>query len=73
MNMAWRNHNQKSVSKACRNQSVAFRLLSSWIGVQQQDGYKHCGPTLWIDGTQQINLTGVDNDTRRIDRLRLGH
>jgi len=30
------------------------------------------GLTLWIDGTQQANLTGVDNDTRRIDRVRLG-
>jgi len=28
--------------------------------------------TLWIDGVQQTNLTGVDNDTRRIDRVRLG-
>ena len=27
---------------------------------------------LWIDGTQQASLTGVDNDTRRIDRVRLG-
>ena len=28
--------------------------------------------TLSIDGVQQANLTGVDNDTRRIDRARLG-
>jgi len=28
--------------------------------------------TLWIDGVQQSNQTGVDNDTRRIDRARLG-
>ncbi len=28
--------------------------------------------TFWIDGTQQANLTGVDNDSRRIDRVRLG-
>jgi len=28
--------------------------------------------TLWIDGTQRANLTGIDNDTRRIDRVRLG-
>ena len=28
--------------------------------------------TLWIDGTQKADLTGVDNDTRRIDRIRLG-
>ncbi len=30
------------------------------------------GVTLWIDGLQQANLTTVDNDTRRIDRVRLG-
>jgi hypothetical protein len=28
--------------------------------------------TLWIDGTQMADLTAVDNDTRRIDRVRLG-
>src|SRR5215212_3049303 len=28
--------------------------------------------TFWIDGIQQANLTGVDNDTRRIDRVRVG-
>ena len=28
--------------------------------------------TLWIDGTQRADLIGVDNDTRRIDRVRLG-
>lgn len=30
------------------------------------------GLTLWIDGVQRQNLTGVDNDTRRIDRAQLG-
>jgi len=30
------------------------------------------GLTLWIDGTQKFDLTAVDNDTRRIDRVRLG-
>jgi RHS repeat-associated protein len=28
--------------------------------------------TLWIDGTQQGSVTGIDNDTRVIDRARLG-
>jgi hypothetical protein len=28
--------------------------------------------TFWIDGAQQANLTGVNNDTRRIDSVRLG-
>ncbi|MEK7324212.1 MAG: hypothetical protein AAB217_03015 [Chloroflexota bacterium] len=35
-------------------------------------GANNGGLTLWIDGAQQADLTGVDNDTRRIDRARLG-
>lgn len=35
-------------------------------------GANNGGVTLWLDGVQQANLTGVDNDTRRIDRIRLG-
>ncbi len=30
------------------------------------------GLTLWLDGVQQASLSGVDNDTRRIDHVRLG-
>jgi hypothetical protein len=32
------------------------------------DGYL----TFWIDGVQQANLTGIDNDTRRIEAIHLG-
>jgi uncharacterized protein YjiK len=35
-------------------------------------GANNGGLTLWIDGTQQADLTGIDNDTRRIDRARMG-
>jgi RHS repeat-associated protein len=28
--------------------------------------------TLWIDGAQQGSVTGIDNDTRRVDEARLG-
>ena len=35
-------------------------------------GANNGGLTLWIDNVQLANLTGVDNDTRRIDRARLG-
>ncbi|MFN8444737.1 MAG: S8 family serine peptidase [Caldilineaceae bacterium] len=28
--------------------------------------------TLWIDGVQKGTVVGIDNDTRRIDRIRLG-
>jgi hypothetical protein len=30
------------------------------------------GLTLWIDGIQRSNLTGISNDTRRIESVRLG-
>jgi hypothetical protein len=35
-------------------------------------GANNGGLTLWLDGAQQANLTNIDNDTRRIDRVRLG-
>lgn len=35
-------------------------------------GANNGGLTFWINGVQQANLTGVDNDTRRVDRVRLG-
>ena len=35
-------------------------------------GANNGGLTFWIDDVQQANLTGVDNDTRRIDQARLG-
>jgi hypothetical protein len=35
-------------------------------------GANNGGLTFWIDGSQQAELTGVDNDTRRIDRIQLG-
>ncbi|MGQ0601610.1 MAG: LamG-like jellyroll fold domain-containing protein [Anaerolineales bacterium] len=35
-------------------------------------GANNGGLTFWVDGTQQANLTGVDNDTRRVDRINLG-
>lgn len=35
-------------------------------------GANNGGLALWLDGLQRSNLAGVDNDTRRIDRVRLG-
>jgi len=42
-----------------------------WRAATSQ-GANNGGLTLWIDGAQQTDMTGVDNDTRRIDRIRLG-
>jgi len=35
-------------------------------------GANNGGLTLWIDGTQQANLTGINNNLRRIDYIQLG-
>jgi hypothetical protein len=35
-------------------------------------GANNGGLTLWIDGGLKADLTGIDNDTRRIDRVELG-
>lgn len=35
-------------------------------------GANNGGLTFWIDGVQQADLTGVDNDTRRLNQVRLG-
>ena len=35
-------------------------------------GANNGGLTLWLDGVPQADITGVDNDTLRLDRARLG-
>ena len=35
-------------------------------------GANNGGLALWIDGVQKANITGIDNDTRRIESVRLG-
>jgi hypothetical protein len=35
-------------------------------------GANNGGLTFWIDGVQKADLTGIDNDTRQVDRARLG-
>jgi hypothetical protein len=66
------------------NDSAAF-MSTSWFTLSDgphfieldwraatSTGANNGGLTLWIDGVQQANLTGVDNDTLRVDRARLG-
>jgi len=58
---------------------------SAWVPIQDASnsieldwrastgvGANNGGLTLWINGSQQQDVTGVDNDTRRIDFVRLG-
>jgi hypothetical protein len=35
-------------------------------------GANNGGLTFWIDGAQKANVTGIDNDTRRVDNVRFG-
>jgi hypothetical protein len=59
----WTETNWFTISDAPHSIEVDWRAST---------GANNGGLTLWIDGTQQADLTGVDNDTRRIDRAMLG-
>jgi uncharacterized protein YjiK len=61
----WTNSSWLTISDAPHAIELDWRAAT---GVGANNG----SLTLWIDGTQQALLTGVDNDTRRIDRARLG-
>jgi uncharacterized protein YjiK len=61
----WMNSNWFTISNASHFVELDWRASS---GVGAING----GLTFWIDGAQQADLSGVDNDTRRIDRARLG-
>src|SRR3990172_4858042 len=79
-----RNSSQYQLRAGLRNDANSW-TTSSWFtisdaphfveldwkasgGAGQNNGYL----TLWIDAAQQANLTGIDNDTRRIDKVQLG-
>ena len=42
-----------------------------WRAATASDAHNG-GLTLWVDGIQRANLTGVDNDTRRLGHIKLG-
>ena len=62
---AWTTTNWFVLSDASHYIELDWRAAT---GAGANDG----GLTLWIDGTQQADLTGIDNDTWRVDRARLG-
>ena len=79
-----RSSNAYEIRTALLNDSTSF-TNSAWFPISDAPhpievdwrastaaGANNGGLTLWIDGVQQANLTGVDNDTRRIDSVRLG-
>jgi hypothetical protein len=61
----WINTNWFTITDAPHFIEVDWRAATA-------GGANNGGLTLWIDGAQQANLTGVDNDTQRVDRARLG-
>lgn len=77
-------NNSYQIRAALRN-DISTWTSSSWFTIMDAphsieldwraataSGANNGGLTLWIDGVQRANLTGLDNDTRRIDRVRLG-
>jgi hypothetical protein len=61
----WRASNWFTISNAPHYVELDWSAASS---PATANGYL----TLWIDGVQQASLTGVANDTRRVDMVRLG-
>jgi hypothetical protein len=62
---AWTSTNWFPVSDAPHALELDWRAATA-------AGANNGGLTFWIDGVQQADLTGIDNDTRRIDQARLG-
>ena len=78
------NKSRHQLRTAIRNDSNSW-TNSSWFTISDAphfieldwrastaSGANNGGLTLWIDDVPRANLTGVDNDTRRIDRVQLG-
>ena len=61
----WINTNWFTISDASHFVELDWRAATG-------AGANNGGVILWMDGIQQQDLTGVDNDTRRMDRARLG-
>jgi len=61
----WRTSDWFNISDAPHFVEIAWQAATA---AGANNGYL----TLWIDGAQRANLTRVNNDTRRIDRVRLG-
>jgi hypothetical protein len=62
---AWTSTNWFTIGDASHSIELDWRAATA-------AGANNGGLTLWVDGVQQVDLTGMDNDTHRIDRARLG-
>ena len=61
----WTNTNWFTISDAPHAIELDWRAATA-------AGANNGGLTHWVDGVQRASLTNVDNDTRRVDRVRLG-
>jgi len=61
----WTNTSWVNITNAAHYIEIDWRAATA-------SGATDGGLTLWIDGIQRANLTGIGNDTRRIESVRLG-
>jgi hypothetical protein len=77
--------NRRYQLRAGLRSDVATSLSTAWTGLADlghfielywrastAPGANNGSLILWIDGVQTATLSGVDNDTTRIERIRLG-
>jgi serine protease len=64
-NNTWQTSSWNTISDAPHSIELDWRAATT-------GGANNGSLTLWIDGTQKGVLSGVDNDTHRVDRIRLG-
>jgi hypothetical protein len=64
-NGTWTNTSLYTIADARHYLEIDWRAAT-------QPGANNGGLTFWIDGVLKANLTGIDNDTRQVDRVRLG-
>lgn len=66
------NDNKGTVTTAWFDLTDAAHVLEVDWRAATTIGTNDGGLIFWLDGLQQVALNGFDNDTRRIDRVRLG-
>jgi len=69
---ALRNDSNNWTSSSWFTIADTLHLIEIDWRVATASGANNGGLTLWIDGAQCANLTGVDNDTRHLDHMKLG-
>lgn len=62
---AWKNNAWLTISDAPHYVEIDWQAATT-------AGSKNGSLTIWIDGVQKASTTGIDNDTRRLDQVRLG-